>query len=382
MSLNVHIYPTPFRNESRILKITRSLKEANVFDRIRIMATWEEGLAEEEDLDETRRVVRIRRRIGEERSGTFWKAVRVGEWSWRVMQSLRGERIDCINAHSLSVLPLCVLLKRLKGSKLIYDTHELETETAGSTGIRRVLARRVERILIREADAVIAVNDSIASWYRRTYGLKRVWVVKNVPYRPDSVPAKTSMLRDACGVGGEEILFLYQGAMAKDRGIRRLLDVFSRLDENRHLVCMGFGEDVDLVKRFAGAHPNIHYHPAVPPSEVFRYTSGADVGVHLIENTCLNHYYCLPNKIWEYLNAALPVVVSDLPEMAQVVDRFGCGWKCDPSDDGALRLIGGISMPDVDGKRERALEAREGFGWHVEEKEMLDAYQEIGFVSR
>ncbi|NPU86193.1 MAG: glycosyltransferase [Syntrophaceae bacterium] len=380
--MNVHIYPTPFRNESRILKITRSLKEAAAFDRIRIMATWEEGLAEEEDLDETRRVVRIRRRIGEGRNGTFWKAARVGEWSWRVMHSLREENIDCVNAHSLSVLPLCVLLKRSKGSKLIYDTHELETETAGSTGIRRVLARWVERVLIREADAVIAVNDSIASWYRRAYGLKRVWVVKNVPYRPDSAPMKTAMLRDACGVGGEAILFLYQGAMVKDRGIRRLLDVFSRLDEGRHLVCMGFGEDVDLVRSFARKHPNIHYHPAVPPSEVFRHTCGADVGVHLIENTCLNHYYCLPNKIWEYLNAALPVVVSDLPEMARVVDGCGCGWKCGPSDDEALKLIGGITVQDVQEKRERALEAGYGFGWHVEERELLDAYRTLGFIGR
>ncbi|PKN34770.1 MAG: glycoside hydrolase [Deltaproteobacteria bacterium HGW-Deltaproteobacteria-19] len=380
MTMNVHVYPTPFRNESRILKITQSLKEAAAFDRIRIMAVWEEGLAEEEDLDETRRVVRIRRRIGEGRNGTFWKAVRTAEWSWRVRRFLREEGIDCINAHSLSVLPLCVHLKRSKGARLIYDTHELETETAGSTGIRRVLARRVERRLIREADAVIAVNESIASWYRRTYGLNRVWVVKNVPYRPDSAPKKTTMLRDACGVGENEILFLYQGAMVKDRGIRRLLDVFSRLDGSRHLVCMGFGEDVDLVRNFARKYPNIHYHPAVPPSEVFRYTCGADVGVHLIENTCLNHYYCLPNKIWEYLNAALPVVVSDLPEMARVVDGCGCGWKCGPSDDEALNLIGGITMQDVRGKRERALQARDGFGWHKEERELLDAYRTLGFI--
>ncbi len=378
--MNVHVYPTPFRNESRILKITRSLKEAAVFDRIRIMATWEEGLAEEEDLDDKRRVVRIRRRIGQERNGTFWKAARTVEWSWRVRRFLREESIDCINAHSLSVLPLCVRLKRSSGAKLIYDTHELETETAGSTGIRRILARRVERRLIREADAVIAVNDSIASWYRRAYGLKRVWVVKNVPYRPDSAPLKTAMLRDACGVGGDEILFLYQGAMVKDRGVRRLLDIFSRLDGSRHLVCMGFGEDVDLVRNYARKHSNIHYHPAVPPSDVFRYTCGADVGVHLIENTCLNHYFCLPNKIWEYLNAGLPVVVSDLPEMARVVDGCRCGWKCGSSDGEALKLIGGITVDDLCGKRERVLQARDGFGWHVEERELLDAYRTLGFI--
>lgn len=382
MATNVHIYPTPFRNESRILKITRSLEEAALFDRIRILATWGEGLAEEEDLDGVRRVVRIRPRIGEGRDGTFWKAARIGSWSRGVMQALRGQGVDCVNAHSLSVLPLCVLLKRAKGARLIYDTHELETETAGSTGIRRVLARLVERLLIREADAVMAVNDSIAAWYRQAYGLERVWVVKNVPYRPESPPVRTPMLREAFGITEGALLFLYQGAIVKERGIRRLLDVFSRLDESRHLVLMGFGEGVEMVRLAAREHPNIHYHPAVPPSEVFRYTCGADVGVHLIENTCLNHYYCLPNKIWEYLNAALPVVVSDLPEMARVVERFGCGWTCGPSEEDALHLIGGIAPRDVEEKRNRALLAGDGFGWHLEEREMLDAYGRLGFRKR
>ncbi len=74
----------------------------------------ERGLLKKRDLDETRRVVRIRRRIGEGRNGTFWKAVRTAEWSWRCGRSSTKRR-RCINAHSLSVLTALRALKRSKG---------------------------------------------------------------------------------------------------------------------------------------------------------------------------------------------------------------------------------------------------------------------------
>lgn len=85
---------------------------------------------------------------------------------------------------------------------------------------------------------------------------------------------------------------------------------------------MGFGESVKIVKDYAKKFSNIHYHPAVKPDETIQYTCGADVGVHFIKNTCLNHYFCLPNKIWEYLNASLPVIVSNMLEMEKVVDKL------------------------------------------------------------
>lgn len=377
--VNVHIYPSPFKYESRILKITKTLKEANVFNKIYIFATWETELPEIEVLDKTREVIRIKRKLGETKSGTFWKALKTFEWSWRVLNVLRHKKVDCINCHSLSMLPMCVFLKFVKRAKLIYDTHELETETAGLAGFRKLLSQIVERVLILFVDEIIAVNDSIAEWYQQAYGLSKVWVVKNVPYKHEVTPEKTKLLRDAFGIREDEILFLYQGIIGYGRGINQLLKVFSTANSNMHIVFLGYGELGERVKNYAGQYTNIHYHPAVKPQEVIHYTMSADIGLSFIENVCLSYYLCLPNKIFEYINCGLPVIVSDFPNLARFVDEHECGWKVSVEENAIKTIINSITKNIIYEKRVKALCAKEHYGWHLEEPILLSVYRRLGF---
>jgi glycosyltransferase involved in cell wall biosynthesis len=377
--VNVHIYPSPFKNESRILRVTKTLFDANVFDKIYIVATLEPGLPKTEALDEKREVVRICRKLGNNKEGVFWKTIKTLEWSWRIIWYLRKQSIDCINCHSLPVLPLCVFLKIIHGSKLIYDTHELETETDGLKGIRKGISKLVEWLLIGFANETVTVSDSIAEWYQRRYKIKKVSVVKNVPYSQEVSPYKTKLLRDAFKIRDNHLLFLYQGEISRKRGIDLLLNVFSRVSHEKHIVFLGFGEMVDIVKDYAIRFPNIHYHPAAEPDNLFQYTCSADVGVHLIKNTCLNHYYCLPNKIWEYLNASIPIIVSDLFEMGKVVDYFKCGWKCQGNENDVIALIEQITLDLVSEKRNYANASRNFIGWHLEEPTLLSIYERLGF---
>src|SRR3990170_5673710 len=153
--VNVHIYPSPFKNESRMLKITKTLADNNVFDKIYIIATRESGLPERESIDDVREVVRIHGRSLEVKQGNFRKIIKTLQWSWNICMFLRKKKANCINCHSLQVLPLCVFLKIVKSAKLIYDTHELETETASSNGIRKYISKIVEKILIKFVDETI-----------------------------------------------------------------------------------------------------------------------------------------------------------------------------------------------------------------------------------
>lgn len=378
--LNVHIYPSPFINESRMLKITRSLIQARVFDGIRVMATWEPGLPEREMLDEGREVVRIRRTWGEGRRGAFWKIVRTLEWSWRILNALKTADIACINCHSLAVLPLGAWLKRRHGGRLVYDTHELETETTTMRGPVRWMAKGTERLLITQVDELIAVNRSIAEWYARHYPGLRVSVVRNVPVTEGAEVEPSMDIKAKLGVPSDAILFVYQGVLAGGRGIELLLRMFARAPDDRHILFLGFGSLQAAVEAAAARHPNIHFHPAVEPGRVRGLTAGADVGIHLIENTCLNHYYCLPNKVWEYLSAGLPMVVSDFPEMAAVVEQFACGWTSATEEEAALHLIRELTPALIGEKRLNAARARGRFGWHLEEPALLEPYRRMGFL--
>lgn len=376
--MNVHLYPSSLENETRILKIVRSLRANGVFDKIGVLGRDGTGLPGHEDLGDGIHLFRLAPAFG----GTFGKWVRTVGWYVAVLGWMRGRRVECLNCHSLPVLPLSVLLKLWKRCILVYDTHELETETHVTTGLRKYLAKFVEKIFIRNVDAVCVVNRSIASWYQTCYRLPRVWVVHNMPHRMVQPPKQTGLLRDAIGLDSPEgLLFIYQGVLSPGRGIEVLLDAFADINHDRHLVCMGYGPLEKTVRDAEQMHSNIHFMPAVAPELVREYTVDADVGLALIENTCLSYYFCAPNKMYEYASSGVAVVVSEFPEMIRFVDAFDCGWKVKPDVASLRGLLESIDADSLAFKRSNAMHAGTVHCWENEEVELLSIYKYLGFGS-
>ena len=371
--VNAHIYPSPMQHETRILKISGTLAARNTFDRIYLIGMASDGREERLTLDEKRSIWRLRGSAVQMRS-TIAKAFHILKWSWSVWRALSSESIVCINAHSLSVLPLGVLLKKRHRAILIYDPHELETETASVQGVRRYLAKLTERRLIPYADEVSVVNDAIENWYRREYNLARVHVVKNVPQK--YVLARRSPgLRRKLGIPSGALVFLYQGVVAAGRGIDIMLNAFTNRDDDKHLVVMGYGPLANRVRAASQQHANIHYHDPVPPEDLLEYTAEADVGLSLIENASLSYYYCLPNKLFEYLSVGLPVIASDLPCMADLIETHQCGWVIPLSGNAVATLISTIDRQRVDQLRSRALSVQAEFNWEREETALMAIYE-------
>jgi glycosyltransferase involved in cell wall biosynthesis len=270
------------------------------------------------------------------------------------------------------------MLKYLCGAKLIYDTHELETESAGSYGVRKVLSKIVERSLIGFADVVIVVSASISDWYKNTYRLASVPVVRNFPICPKIFPpGKDDYLRRKFEIEEDAIVFLYLGVLAAGRGVEILLDAFSQTKSKVHMIFMGYGNMADEVKDYEKRFSNIHFHPAVSPEDISRHMFGADVGVSLIENICLSYYYCLPNKLFMYLSNGLPVIVSNFPEMEKIIKEKDCGWSVGVDVGAIKRLLETLTREDIDRKRENAIESMFKYDWSVEEKILLDTYTNL-----
>jgi glycosyltransferase involved in cell wall biosynthesis len=381
--LNLHIYQSTFENESRILKETRTLVDHGVVGECVVASLWRKGLPEIESIDAKRQVHRLRTLADRLPQSTPTKAIRFAEWLVRIMLRWARARVGMVNCHSLLTLPVGVLFKLFKGSRLVYDTHELETEAWGMRGIRKPLGKALERALIRWADDVIVVSESIATWYREAYSIPpaRVHVVRNIPYREALHPAgDTDLLRRATGVGPDDLLFLYQGVLNPGRGIEMLLEAFAAAgasalaEPTKHIVLMGYGALAGLVKDHAERSPNIHFQPAVPPEEVGAYTVGADVGLAIIEPVCLSYEYCLPNKLYEYVLCGLPVIASDLTEMRRFIDEHECGWRVAPNLEAVSALIADITLEDVEAKRTAVRRFPEDLGWHTEEQRLLEVY--------
>ncbi len=376
---SVHLYPTSFLHETRILRVSRTLIEHKAFECVLVVAALRDsGASELEEFSESCTVWRVPTFC--KRSGTIRKICNIIEWSLRALIKLQATNYDCISAHSLSVLPVAWLASALRGAHLIYEPHEIETETTETGGLRGKLSKVVERVLITRADAFILTSNGHKEWYENNYGCKHGTVVRNTPYKYID-QSHESVFRAKFAIPESHLIFLYQGAITVPRGIDILLQVFSRLEKRFHIVFMGFGADVAKVIQKTKCYSNIHYMTAVHPDNLRHYTSGADVGIHMMDSSCVNHLYALPNKPMEYMNAGIPAVVSDLPEMGKLITESGGGWVVPVNDAASLQsLIEGMTSADIAAKREFAKQWALANYWEKEKLKLLQVYQRLGYA--
>lgn len=372
--LNIHIYPSPLTHESRILRITDALARAGIFDKIEVIGVSGDGLPFREEVDEKRSLIRIPRKLFPNHSGFIAKLAKNIEWSFRVATHLKGQKIETVNAHSLAVLPLSALVSAFTGAKLVYDTHELETETSGYKGIRQKFGKLIERILIRRCDTTFVVSDSIADWYANEYQIPRPTVIRNIPQFKIDAAVKIPAAIELLNLPKDKILYIYQGGFIAGRGIERLLTVFAKL-QDANLVCMGSGPLESVVADAAARYKNIHLIPPVKPSEVLSYTKSADIGICLTDNSCLSHFYSLPNKIFEYLHAGLPIIVNPLKEQRALVEESDCGWVAPEDEDAFVELIGSIDRAAIEQRRAGIERAKRSLSWDNEQMRLVEAYK-------
>jgi glycosyltransferase involved in cell wall biosynthesis len=124
----------------------------------------------------------------------------------------------------------------------------------------------------------------------------------------------------------------------------------------------------------------VHFLDPVPPDQLLDYTASATVGVTLLEDTCLNHRLALPNKLFEYLMAGIPVLASDLPELNKVVSQFDVGRLAAPgcADQVGERLREMISAPDqLSTWRSNTRRVFETINWETASERFLNVFRRL-----
>lgn len=375
MCNNLHIYfPSHFQYESRILKETNSILNKTMVDHIYIAAFWKNGLLENEAIDSNRSVIRLKTGFFDNKSSKLAKIYQFLIASFKLILRFKSLKINVVNCHSLSILPLGVILKYFFGIKLIYDPHELETEKNGLSGLRKRLFKITERLLISKVDATIVVCKPIGDWYRDSYNLKNIYVVRNMPLRLDLNTIPLFDLKIEFSIPKDHILFLYQGLLTPGRGVEKTLNLFQRLDKKRHILFMGYGDMEPMIRKYANEFENIHFKPAVKPHEIMSYTSSADIGIFVPDNSCLSYYLSLPNKYFEYIIAEVPLIVNNWPCLKEWINEYDIGWLVEEDLLNYDMLFNNISLDEIKEKRANMKIAKENVGWELDEHAYEDLY--------
>lgn len=239
-----------------------------------------------------------------------------------------------IHAHDLNSLPLGFFLAKFSGAKLVYDSHELWSQSHHKDRAKIFItcAKIAESFFAKRADCVITVSKNIANYLRSYFNHDYVCVIRNVPTYmklDECQDLSRNFIRMNWGVNDEKLVILYQGLLKSERGVFIIADAIKLLSSENYLfIFMGEGPDEEELKKYIIKHDLEHlvrFQKTVKQDILACYTRSADIGIHAIQNTCLNHDFCLPNKLFEYAKCEIPVVVSDLTEMKEFVDKNGFG---------------------------------------------------------
>ena len=378
--VNLHIYPSELTNESRMFKEAQSLIYLNLVDEVYLLGYRKDDLPAKEKIGKSIYIIRLKTLLRFDRNKVV-RYLAFFEFLIRALFKSLRMNIAIVNCHSLHVLPIGVLMKRIKKISVIYDAHELETEVSGSKGILNKAAKLIEGICIKYADKVIVVSDSIREWYMNTYHISNVTAIYNAPNpllrRTNTLSESIVGFRDKYDISNNETLFLYQGFLSQQRGVDTILSAFQDVEKSKHIIFMGNGPLKFEIIESSKQNSNVHYHPSVEPAQLLRYTEMADVGIHVIRNSCLNHYYCLPNKLFEYIAAGVPFIISDFPEMSKVAVGTNGGWKIAPSKSELLSKISTLTKDEIEEKKTNLRAVRNSFTWKKEELKYVKIYEEL-----
>lgn len=362
----------PFTNDSRVLKEAISLTSGGYS--VSVIAHGDKGLPKEEEVDGFR-VVRFNYL---DRSVTKSKAEKLKIYlAW--LRDVIGyvKEFDILHCNDLNTLPIAFIVKKFynKNVKVVYDAHEYETERIHQSSIEKKIAKIIEKFLLRYIDSIITVSPSIADAYVVDYGIKKPTLIYNTPRYIEV--EKQDIFREKFKIPSHHLIFLYQGGLSAGRGILE----FARLIKDKKdvaYVVMGYGVLEEEIRQLSTTQDNLFFHQSVSPDILLDYTSSADIGVCIEENLCKSWDFALPNKMFEYYIAKLPIIVSGLYEMKKFVKEYDTGYVIedifdkDEFDNKFDEIVKRYKdkLPNID-------KINQIYNWQEQERVLLRLYKEL-----
>ena len=241
------------------------------------------------------------------------------EYNFRLFLLLLFAKCDILLSNDLDSLTANYLASKIRNKPLVYDSHEYFTEVpelAGRPKIKKIW-EWLESKMLPKIKYAYTVCDSIANDYNEKYGTG-FRVVRNLPFAQKSVPEKKEKSVKT---------ILYQGAVNVSRGLEQAILAMHQV-KNAKLVIAGDGDlktDLEKMVRQENLENKVEFTGRLPLEQLAVLTAQADLGLSIEEDRGLNYRYALPNKLFDYIQSQVPVLVTDLPEMKAIVENYKVG---------------------------------------------------------
>lgn len=250
------------------------------------------------------------------------------EYNIRLFFLLLFTPCDLIVANDLDTLPACHIAAVIRRKPLIYDSHEYFTEVAELVNRPRVkkIWTRIEKRILPRLKQTSTVCNSIAMAYKSLYGIE-MKVIRNVPFRRTKTEAMPLPTHIESLLPQKHPLILYQGALNVGRGIEHVIAAMPFVKQA--VFCIAGKGDIEesLINQVNALNlsERVVFVGRIPAEELHHLTSRAAIGIVLQEDMGLSYRYVLPNRLFDFIQARIPVLVSNLPEMRHIVDKYRIG---------------------------------------------------------
>lgn len=275
-------------------------------------------------------------------SKSLYRKFQIIRFNLRYASYVRSLKADCISGHNISglIIGLFSNIGRKHKARLVYDSHEFELGlNAKRNKFKTWTIKHLERFLIKRSAFSIMVNDSIADEVSKIHKLNlRPVVVRSTPsYWVLDKEMIMKMRYEICNnleTSIDSFIIMYHGGIIKERGIEKLLEAI-KLNGRVYCVILGSGgkkyiEQLESLINYYEIQDRVLFLNAVPVDKLWQYVSAVDVGVTLAPNSCINHYYMLPNKLFENIQSLTPIIGSNFPEIKKIILGYQIGICVDP----------------------------------------------------
>jgi len=244
------------------------------------------------------------------------------EYNLRLFLYLLFTRKDLLLANDLDTLLPNYLISLLQNTKIVFDSHELFPEIPELVHRPRVkkVWLALEKYILPKLKNNYTVCNSIAEFYKNKYH-SNFTTIKNLPNKKTIEKGVFPFNTD------NKKIILYQGALNVGRGIELMIETMHFL-QNHLLVLIGSGDISKSLKNKVSEenlNDKVFFLGKINPETLHKLTPLADLGLSLEEDLGLNYRFALPNKIFDYIQGEVPILVSNLPEMSEVISAYQVG---------------------------------------------------------